>query len=128
MLEYERQKQNYLFSTIKRNTISDNAITAFVQNERTLSKHIDDIVSDNRLINNGIIRFTKNKLIRPSDSTCKIVEIINLFNTNFNNNENKFVSLTYGCRNDVAVSDKFDTNGVSIFISRNVLLPTEYSL
>ena len=40
---------------------------------------------------------------------------MNFFNINFNNNENKFLSLAYGCRNDVVVLDKFDTNGVSIF-------------
>ena len=40
---------------------------------------------------------------------------MNLININFNENENKFISLAYGCRNDVAVSDKFDTNGVCLF-------------
>ena len=40
---------------------------------------------------------------------------MNFFNINFNNNENKFLSLAYGGRNDVVVLDKFDTNGVSIF-------------
>ena len=37
-----------------------------------------------------------------------------MFNINFNNSENKFLSLAYGCRNDVAVLNKFDVNGVSI--------------
>ena len=27
----------------------------------------------------------------------------------------KFISLSYGCRNDVTVRDKFDANEVSIF-------------
>ena len=40
---------------------------------------------------------------------------MNFFNINFNNTENKFLSLAYGGRNDVVVLDKFDTNGVSIF-------------
>ena len=39
---------------------------------------------------------------------------MNLFNINFNNNENKFLSLAYGCRNNVAVLNKFNANGVSI--------------
>ena len=52
--------------------------------------------------------------IKPSNSTCKIIETLNLFNISFNNNENKFLSLAYGCRNDVAVLNKFDVNGVSI--------------
>ena len=33
---------------------------------------------------------------------------MNLFDINFNNNENKFSSLAYGCRNDVTVLDKLD--------------------
>ena len=43
------------------------------------------------------------------------METLNFFNINFNNDENKFLSLAYGCRNDVAILDKFNTNGVSIF-------------
>ena len=39
---------------------------------------------------------------------------MNLFKINFNNNENKFLSLAYGCRNNVAVLNKFNANGVSI--------------
>ena len=39
---------------------------------------------------------------------------MNLFNINFNNNENKFLTLAYGCRNDVTVLNKFYPNGVSI--------------
>ena len=30
---------------------------------------------------------------KPSDCTCKIIETLNPFNINFNNNENKFLSL-----------------------------------
>ena len=37
--------------------------------------------------------------INPSDSTCKIMETLNFFNINFNSDENKFLSLAYGCRN-----------------------------
>ena len=40
---------------------------------------------------------------------------IEFFNIHFNNNQNKFLSLAYGWRNEVAVIDKFDANGVSIF-------------
>ena len=41
--------------------------------------------------------------------------MLNFFNINFNNSEDTFLSLVYGCRNNVAVLDKFHTNGVSIF-------------
>ena len=40
--------------------------------------------------------------------------MLNLFNINFNKNENKFLSLAYVCGNDNAVLNKFDANGVSI--------------
>ena len=113
MLEYERLKQNDLFSTIKRNNISVDTIAVFVHNARLFSQHIDDIVSDDRIINNDMIGFTEKK-INPSDSTSKIMEKI-IFSINFNNNMNKFLSLAYGCRNNVAILDKFDVNGVSIF-------------
>ena len=80
------------FSTITRNTISDDTITVLVHNVRSLSKHVDDIVSDKRLINHEIIGFTETQ-INPSNSTCKIIKTLNFFNINFNNNENKFLSL-----------------------------------
>ena len=48
-----------------------------------------------------------------NDSTCKTLETLNLFNISFDNSENKFLILAYRCRNDVAVSNKFDANGVS---------------
>ena len=109
MFEYERLKHNSLFSIIKRNNIWGNKITVFVHNTQSLSKHIDDIVSDDRIINNSITGFTETQ-IKPSGSTCKM-ETLNFFNINFNNNVNKFLSLGYGCRN----KNKFDANGVSIF-------------
>ena len=44
------------------------------------------------------------------------METFDFFNIKFNNNsEKKFLSLAYWCRNDVAISDKIDANGVSIF-------------
>ena len=63
---------------------------------RSLSKHVDDIVNDNRVMNNDIIEFTETQ-INPSDSTCKIIETLNLFNISFNKNEKKFLRLVYEC-------------------------------
>ena len=63
---------------------------------RSLSKHVDDIVTDNRVMDNDIIGFTETQ-INPSDSTCKIIETLNLFNISFNKNENKFLRLIYEC-------------------------------
>ena len=69
---------------------------SFVQNVRTLLEYVHDIVSDDRIINNDIIGFTETQ-INPSCSTFKIMETLNFFNINFNSNENKFLSLAYGC-------------------------------
>ena len=67
MLEHERLKQNDLFSTIKRNAISVNKVTVLIRNVRS---HVDDIVSDKRIINNGIIGFTETQ-IKLSDFSVK---------------------------------------------------------
>ena len=113
MQEYERLKQNDLFSTVKRNTFSGNTVAVLVQNVRSLARHADDILSDNRIINTNIMGFTKTQF-KPSDSTCKITELSNLFNINFNINENKFSGIASRCGNNVTVLNKFDTNGLSI--------------
>ena len=97
---------------MERHAISGYAVTVLIHNMRSLPRHVDDIVSDNRIINNDIIVFTETK-IKPSDSTYKIIEALNLFNINFDNNENRFLSLAYRCENDVADLNKFDANGVS---------------
>ena len=56
---------------------------------RLLSKQIDDIINDGRMIINSIIGFTETQ-INPLDLTCKIIETLNL-------------SLTSVCRIDVNV-------------------------
>ena len=76
---------------MKRNTISDDMVTVFVLNVRSLWKDTDDIVSDDKLMNNYIIWFTETQIDLP-DSTCKIIERLDFFNINFNKNENKFLS------------------------------------
>ena len=70
MLEYERMKEHDLFFILKRNTISDDSITVFARKVTSLSKHIIDIVKDDRMINNGITGFIKLQ-INPSGSTAK---------------------------------------------------------
>ena len=96
---------------MKRNAISCNIVTVLVHNVRSIPRHVDDILSDNRIINNDIIGFTETQ-IKSSDSTSKIIETLNVLN--FINNEIKFLNLAYGRRNDVAVLNKFDANEVSI--------------
>ena len=79
---------------------------------RSISRHVDD----NRIIDNKIIVFIE-KQINSSDFTRWIISTLIFFNVDFND-ENKFLSLAYGCRNDVAVFNKFDANAVSILIFR----------
>ena len=58
-LEYECLKQNDLFSIKERNATSGDTVTVLVHNVRSLPRHLDDIVSDNRIINDDIIIFTE---------------------------------------------------------------------
>ena len=67
-----------IFSIIKGNAISGNTFTVLGHNVRSLPRYVDDIVSDNRTINNNIIRFTEKK-INPSYSTSKTTEMLNFF-------------------------------------------------
>ena len=66
------------------------------------------------MINNDIIGFTETQII-PLDSTYKITGTLSFFNFSFNSDENKFLSLAYGCRNNFAILDKSDANGVFLF-------------
>ena len=59
LLEYECLKQNDLFSIKERNATSGDTVTVLVHNVRSLPRHLDDIVSDNRIINDDIIIFTE---------------------------------------------------------------------
>ena len=68
------------------------------------------LVRDDRIINIDI-GLTETQ-INPSDYICKIIETLNFFNTNFNNNENNHLSV---------ISSSF-------YLSRNMLSPTEYCI
>ena len=98
LLEYKGPKKNDLFSTMKRNAILGDTVASFVNNMRSFPRHVDDIVKDNLIINNDFIGFAETQM-KPSDSTCKITEMLKV---------NIFLSLAYGCRNDVTVLNKFD--------------------
>ena len=100
LIEYKCLEQNDLFSTIKRNAIQGDTVTALVHTVRSLLRHVDDLISDNRIINNVFMGFTELK-IKLSDSTSKIVETLNFCNINFNNTENNFLNLAYRYRNEV---------------------------
>ena len=60
MQERLKQKTPDLFSTLKRNILfcyKKYTLTILVRNKRSLSKHVDDIVSDDRIIKNDIKGF-----------------------------------------------------------------------
>ena len=62
LFEYERLSQNDLFSKMKRNIVSDNAVLVLAHNVRSVSKHLDY----NKVIDNEIIAFYRktNQFVR----------------------------------------------------------------
>ena len=55
-----------------------------MHNTQSLSKHIDDIINDGRVISNEIIGLTETQ-INSSDSPYKVMKTMNFFNIYFNN-------------------------------------------
>lgn len=62
---------------------------------------------------NDVIGFTETQM-KLSDSASRIDDLLKAFNMNFNNNDDKFLNLPYGCQDDIAIIKKFDINGISI--------------
>ena len=54
LLEYERLKQNDLFSSVKRNAISCDTVTVLVHNVRSLPRHVDDILRSQSTLSRNI--------------------------------------------------------------------------
>ena len=67
------EREWFIFHNKKKKFLSDDTITVFVQNIRSFSKHVEDIVSDDRIINNEIIAFVETQW-NPSDSAGKLLE------------------------------------------------------
>ena len=72
LLEYQCQKQNDLFYLIKKKNFLQ-TVTILVHNMISLSKHVDNTISDDRIINKCIIGLTETE-INPLVFTCKIIE------------------------------------------------------
>ena len=70
----------------KKKCYSGNILTVFAQNMRSFSNHVDNLVSEYRIIHNNM-GFTE-KLGNPSDSTCKTSETLNFFTIIFYYYEN----------------------------------------
>ena len=102
-----------MFFTIKNVILGDDTVAVLVHNMRSRPIDVGYILSSKRVIYNDIIGFTETQ-IKSLDSTLEIVETLNLFNIVFNINNDKVSRLANGCRNDVAVSNKFYANRISI--------------
>lgn len=58
MLEQERLKDNELIFLDNKKAVSGDTAVILVHNVRSIPRHVDDTVSDNRIINNDIIEYT----------------------------------------------------------------------
>ena len=56
----------------KKNAVSGDKVTVLVHNVRSLPRHVDDILSGNRIINNSVIGYTETQF-KPSDCTCEVI-------------------------------------------------------
>ena len=72
---------------------------------------------DYRCLKNYVIGFTGTQM-KPLDSTFIIDDTLKDFNMKFHNNYDKFLSLAYGCQDGIAITRKFDVNGISIISFR----------
>ena len=68
-------------------------------------------------LKNDIIEFKENQM-KPSDSTSMMDHTPKNFNMNFNNNNDKLLSLAYECQDDIAIIRKFYSNVISIISLR----------
>ena len=84
--EHEPLRQNSIFENIESICVRDDTITILLLNVRSPSKYACDIKSDGRLMSNDVLCFTETQLQH---------QVFEKFRIFFNNNDNKFLSLTY---------------------------------
>ena len=60
--EYERLRQNSAFENIEKIIVTDDSITMFLLDVKSLSKHVCDIKRDGRLMSNDVLCFTETQL------------------------------------------------------------------
>lgn len=106
--------KNYnLFLAADKNANSDGTLTIFTLNVQSSVKHLNNIVHFYRCLKNGFIRFKETQM-KSSDSTSIISDILKYFNMDFNNNDDKFLGLAYGCQNGIVIIRKFKISGIFI--------------
>ena len=59
--------------------------------------------------------------MKLSSSTFIIDDTPKDYKMNINNIENKFLSLAYGCYDDIAIIRKFDINSISKLVSEKII-------
>ena len=109
--------ENEGLSKIDTNTVSDDTLTIFildVRDVRSWGKHIHDIVHDCRNLRNVICRTH----MKPLDSGSIIDETQKDFDLNFDNKDNKFLSLVYRCQGDIAFIKELNIDCLSIISLR----------
>ena len=111
--EYERLRQNSIFENIEKICVTDDTITILLLNVRSHSKHVCDIKSDGRLMENDVLCFTETQL-QHQHLLYSIEQYLENFRVFFNNNDNKFLSLAYAFQKDITVISQEDFSGVSI--------------
>ena len=111
--EYERLRQNSIFENIEKICVTNDTITILLLNVKSLSKHSCDIETDDRIMSNDVLCFTKTQL-QYQHSLNGIKQDFENFRIFFNNNDNKFLSLAYAFQKDLTLITQEDFQGVSI--------------
>ena len=112
--EYRRLQKKSIFENIEEVALSNNSLTVLLLNVRSLLKHAMDIASDKRLMSNYILCFTERQIEQTQSDTDDLNLVFNDLNIYFNNNQNKFISRTYGFHDTITVAEKEDFPGISI--------------
>ena len=80
-------------------------MTIFSLNVQSLAKYVNDFLDNCLTVDvwkNDVIGFTETQM-KLSDSASRIDDLLKAFNMNFNNNDDKFLNLPYGCQDDIAI-------------------------
>ena len=116
--EYERLKSNSIFDSVQNIDISNDTLSLFLLNVRSLKKHARDLKSDIRIMNNDIVCLTETQM--SPESTIPNADSFNaIFDIFMNNNENKFLTLAYALRKQTMVLNEFENLPAVTFLKVN---------
>ena len=115
--EYERLRStsNLLLTIQEKYVTTNNSLTITLLNVRSLSKHVMDVVADNRLCNSDALCFTETQ-IHPNQSVSNIIQhLVTYQSIHFNNNIDPFLSVAYSHVHSVVCLPDVNYPGVSVF-------------